>query len=49
MLVDKIRVFIEYQIVMDIYIITLIEHVKQLAEDTTLSEHIHKCKLTVMF
>ena len=27
--------------------IVLIEHVKKLAEDTSLPEHIHKCKLTI--
>ena len=27
--------------------IVLIEHVKKLAEDTALPEHIHKCKLTI--
>ena len=27
--------------------IVLIEHVKKLAEDTSLPEHINKCKLTI--
>ena len=27
-------------------LIMLIEHLKKLAEDTSLSEYIHKCKLT---
>ena len=27
--------------------IVLIEHIKKLAEDTSLSEHINKCKLTI--
>ena len=29
----------------NITLIVLIEHIKNLAEDTSLSEHIHKCKL----
>ena len=36
-----------YVCFINIVIIILIEHIKKLAEDTSLSEHIHKCKLTV--
>ena len=31
----------------NVFMIVLIEHVKKLAEDTSLPEHINKCKLTI--
>ena len=34
-------------ILINMLLIVLIEHIKKLAEDTSLSEHIHKCKLSI--
>ena len=31
----------------NVFMIVLIEHVKKLAENTSLPEHINKCKLTI--